>query len=141
MWRHMKRCHGRLHYDKKFQIFIFLIGHINVNKDVLCLIISYLQIKSYNVLNYNNCSTDWPFPLIDLRNGKFVVFILQLQFLWAKYFWNFYRMLWTTRHTSNLILALMSYMVLELCLSPLFFTLCFLKLTIHIKIRVISKDF
>jgi hypothetical protein len=24
-----------------------------------CLIISYLQIKSYNVLNYNNCSTDW----------------------------------------------------------------------------------
>ena len=28
-----------------------------------CLIISYLQIKSYNVLNYNNCSTDWPFPL------------------------------------------------------------------------------
>ena len=141
MWRHMKRCHGRLHYDKKFQIFIFLIGHINVNKDVLCLIISYLQIKSYNVLNYNNCSTDWPFPLIDLKNGKFVVFILQLQFLWAKYFWNFYRMLWTTRHTSNLILALMSYMVLELYLSPLFFTLCFLKLTIHIKIRVISKDF
>ena len=58
----MKRCHGRLHYDWKFQIFIFLIGHINVNKGVFCLIISYLQIKSYNVLNYNNCSTDWPFP-------------------------------------------------------------------------------
>jgi uncharacterized membrane protein len=42
---------------------IFLIGHINVNKGVFCLIISYLQIKSYNVLNYNHCSTDWPFPL------------------------------------------------------------------------------
>ena len=56
----MKRCHGRLHYDRNFQIFIFfiLIGHINVNKGVFCLIISYLQIKSYNVLNYNNCSTD-----------------------------------------------------------------------------------
>ena len=40
-----------------------LIGHINVNKGVFCLIISYLQIKIYNVLNYNNCSTDWPFPL------------------------------------------------------------------------------
>jgi hypothetical protein len=24
---------------------------------------SYLRIKSYNVLNYNNCSTDWSFPL------------------------------------------------------------------------------
>ena len=61
----MKRCHGHLHYeyDRKFQIFIFLIGHINVNKGVVCLILSYLQIKSYNVLNYNNCSTDWPFPL------------------------------------------------------------------------------
>ena len=34
-----------------------------VDKGVFCLIISYLQIKSYNVLNYNNCSTDWPFPL------------------------------------------------------------------------------
>ena len=40
-----------------------LIGHINVNKGLFCLIISYLQIKSYNVLNYNNSSTDWPFPL------------------------------------------------------------------------------
>jgi hypothetical protein len=61
----MKRCHGRLHYNREFQIFIFLIGHINVNKGVFCLIISYLQIKSYNVLNYNNCSTDWRFPLIE----------------------------------------------------------------------------
>ena len=59
----MKRYHGRLPYDRKFQIFIFLIGHINVNKGVFWLIISYLQIKSYNVLNYSNCSTDWPFPL------------------------------------------------------------------------------
>jgi hypothetical protein len=59
----MKRCHGRLHYDRKFKIFIFLIGYINVNKGVFCLIISYLRIKSYNVLNYNNCSTDWSFPL------------------------------------------------------------------------------
>jgi hypothetical protein len=41
---------------------IHIFGHINVNKGVFCLIISYLQIKSYNVLNYNNCSTDWPFP-------------------------------------------------------------------------------
>ena len=62
----MKRCHGRLHYDRKFQIFIFLIEYINVNKGVgfFYLIISYLRIKSYNVLNYNNCSTDWSFPLI-----------------------------------------------------------------------------
>jgi hypothetical protein len=40
------------------ELFIFLIGHININKGVFCLIINYLQIKSYNVLNYNNCSTD-----------------------------------------------------------------------------------
>jgi hypothetical protein len=59
----MRGCHGRLHYDRKFHIFIFLIGYINVNKGVFCLIISYLRIKSYNVLNYNNCSTDWSFPL------------------------------------------------------------------------------
>jgi hypothetical protein len=59
----LKRCHGHLHYDRKFQIFIFLIGYINVNIGVFCLIISYLRIKSYNVLNYNNCSTDWSFPL------------------------------------------------------------------------------
>ena len=39
------------------------INFYNVNKGVFCLIISYLQIKSYNVLNYNNCSTDWSFPL------------------------------------------------------------------------------
>ena len=30
-----------------------------------CLIISYLQIKSYNVLNYNNCSTDCRFRGVD----------------------------------------------------------------------------
>jgi hypothetical protein len=42
----------------------------NVNKGVLCLIISYLQIKSYNVLNYNNCSTDWPFPLTDFHQSN-----------------------------------------------------------------------
>jgi len=30
--------------------------------DFFC-IISYLRIKSYNVLNYNNCSIDWSFPL------------------------------------------------------------------------------
>ena len=59
----MKKCHGRLHYDRKFQIFTSLIGYINVNKGVLGLIISYLRIKSYNVFNYNNCSTDWSFPL------------------------------------------------------------------------------
>ena len=52
---------GVLHYDRKFQIFIFLIGYIN--KCDFCLIISYLRIKSYNVLNYNNCSTDCSFPL------------------------------------------------------------------------------
>ena len=46
----------------------FLIGHINVNKGVFWLRISYLQINSYNVLNYNNCSTDWPFPLRDLTH-------------------------------------------------------------------------
>ena len=66
----MKRHQDRLRSDRKFQIFIFklfLIGHINVNKGVFCLIISYLQIKSYNVLNYNNCSTDWPFPLIKME--------------------------------------------------------------------------
>jgi hypothetical protein len=37
--------------------------YINVNKGVFCLIISYLRIKNYIVLNYNNCSTDWSFPL------------------------------------------------------------------------------
>jgi hypothetical protein len=26
-------------------------------------IISYLRIQSYNVLNNNNCSIDWSFPL------------------------------------------------------------------------------
>ena len=66
----MKRCHGRLHYDRNFQIFIFLIGHINVNKGVFCLIISYLQIQSCNVLNYNNFSTDWPFPLMTARGFR-----------------------------------------------------------------------
>ena len=69
----MKRCHGRLHYDRKFQIFIFLIGYINVNKGVFCLIISYLRIKSYNVLNYNNCSIDWSFPLIKRSAEKQIV--------------------------------------------------------------------
>ena len=44
-----------------FQLGILML----INKGVFCLIISYLQIKSYNVLNYNNCSTDWPFPLND----------------------------------------------------------------------------
>ena len=40
-------------------------------KVFFCLIISYLRIKSYNVLNYNNYSTDWSFPLkVKLkRNG------------------------------------------------------------------------
>jgi hypothetical protein len=45
-WRHTKRCHGCLHYDRKFEIFIFLIGYINVNKVFFGLIISYLRIKS-----------------------------------------------------------------------------------------------
>ena len=52
---------------------IFLIGYINVNKGVFCLIISYLRIKSYNVLNYNNCSTDWSFPLIKRSAEKQIV--------------------------------------------------------------------
>jgi hypothetical protein len=39
------------------------LWYINVNNGVFCLIISYLRIKSYNVLNYNNYSTDWSFPL------------------------------------------------------------------------------
>ena len=43
---------------------MFLIWYVNVNKGVFCLINSYLRIKSYNVLNYNICSTDWSFPLI-----------------------------------------------------------------------------
>ena len=33
-------------------------------KVFFCFIISYLQIKNYNVWKYNNCSTDLPFPLI-----------------------------------------------------------------------------
>jgi len=78
MERHMMRCHGRLHYDRKFQIFIFLIGHINVNKGAFCLIISYLQIKNYNVLNYNNCSTDWPFPLRNSQNISQMSFRLSM---------------------------------------------------------------
>ena len=69
----MKRCHGRLHYDRKFQIFIFLIGYVKVNQGVFCLIISYLRIKSYNVLNYNNCSTDWSFPLREIFLLSFIV--------------------------------------------------------------------
>jgi hypothetical protein len=32
-------------------------------KVFFCLLISYLQIKSYIVFIYNNCSTDCPFPL------------------------------------------------------------------------------
>ena len=51
---------------RKFQIFIFLIVHINVNTGVFCLIISYLRIKIYNVLNYNNYSTDWSFALSEI---------------------------------------------------------------------------
>ena len=50
--------------------------HINVNKGVFYLIISYLRIKSYNVLNYNNCSTDWSFPLsscMTLTNHGFYI--------------------------------------------------------------------
>ena len=70
----MKRYHGHLHYDRKFQIFIFLIGYINVNKGVFCLIISYLRIKSYNVLNYNNCSTDWSFTL---TTGYLIILIIE----------------------------------------------------------------
>jgi hypothetical protein len=62
MWRHTQRCHGRLHYNRKFQIFIhfvFIIGYINVDKGVFYLIISYLRIKSYNVLNYTNIEPFW----------------------------------------------------------------------------------
>ena len=52
-WRYMKRCHGRLYYDRKFQIFIFLIGHINVNKGVFywikhCFLGKYLCITVIN---------------------------------------------------------------------------------------------
>ena len=73
----------RLHYHRKFQIFIFLIGYINVNKGVFYLIISYLRIKSYNVLNYNNCSTDWSFPL----NNFFYIFDF---IYWTKDLYRFY---------------------------------------------------
>ena len=52
--------------------FIFLIGYINVNQGVFCLIISYLRIKSYNVLNHNNCSTDWRFPFKVSLNKTFL---------------------------------------------------------------------
>jgi hypothetical protein len=55
---------GHASVDRKFQIFLFLIGYININNGILSLIISYLRIKSYNVLNYNHCSTDWSFPLM-----------------------------------------------------------------------------
>ena len=75
----MKRCHGRLHYDRKFQIFIFLIGYIN--KGVFCFIISYLRIKSYNVLNYNNCSTDWSFPLSIITCVRVSSFLLTSEVL------------------------------------------------------------
>jgi hypothetical protein len=37
----MKRCHGRLHYDRKFKTFIFLIRYIYVKKGVFFLIISF----------------------------------------------------------------------------------------------------
>ena len=59
----------------KFQTFIFLIGYIYVNKGVFCFInyviyyISYLRIKSYNVLNYYNCSTDeFSFKCISMKS-------------------------------------------------------------------------
>ena len=43
-------------------------------KVFFCLIISYLRLKSYNVLNYNNCSTDWSFPLrLSIRKKKYNV--------------------------------------------------------------------
>jgi hypothetical protein len=58
-------------------LFIFLIGYINVNKGVFCLIISYLRIKSYNILNYNNCSTDWSFPLRILITLWYLEILLQ----------------------------------------------------------------
>ena len=45
---------------------------------VLLLIISYLRIKSYNVLNYNNCSTDWSFPLTKPK-GRLTVSELRLK--------------------------------------------------------------
>ena len=92
----MKRCRGRLH-DRKFQIFIFLIGYINVNKGVFCLIISYLRIKSYNLLNYNNCSTHWTFSLkfiaivtgSDRKYNKVWIF-LAIKFNLISIFYNIY---------------------------------------------------
>jgi hypothetical protein len=50
----IKQIISWIKHFRKFQIFIFLIWYINVNKGVFYLIISYLRIKSYNVLNYNN---------------------------------------------------------------------------------------
>jgi hypothetical protein len=38
------------------------------------LTISYLQIKSYNVLNYNNCSTDWSLTLRCILYFAFLTF-------------------------------------------------------------------
>jgi hypothetical protein len=47
-------------------------------KVFFCLIISYLQIKSYNVLNYNNCSADWPFPLMAVN-----IYIQCIEWYWS----------------------------------------------------------
>ena len=44
------------------------IFNLMLIKVFFCLINSCLQIKNYNVLNYNNCSTDWPFPLMNTES-------------------------------------------------------------------------
>ena len=54
----------------------------------VCLIISYLRIKSYNVLNYNNCSTDWPFPLKE-KNVYCVTF--QNSLPWSEQYQNIWK--------------------------------------------------
>jgi hypothetical protein len=57
-----KKC-VRLKWAKSDSYLTYGQSRKTWNNGVFCLIISYLRIKSYNVLNYNNCSTDWSFPL------------------------------------------------------------------------------
>jgi hypothetical protein len=52
------------------------------------LIISYLRIKSYNVLNYNNCSTDWSFPLILLSSIAFTLNLFLVIFHNSNFHWS-----------------------------------------------------
>ena len=119
----MKRCHGRLPYDRKFQIFIFLIRHNNVNKGVFCLIISYLQIKSYNVLNY---TVFW----LGFQKGRALLLkraLLSVNVDWKRtlYFWIVFTI---KLKRNNLRHELKKYMLKRVLISLKYFRPLWMKL-------------